>query len=1034
MNSLNISRHYWELPELTQINRLPAHSCLIPFDSFESAAEGRGEDSSRFMSLDGTWEFHLYDRPQEADWTDEKDWRPMPVPSNWTLQDTGDEPIYTNVQMPWTNNPPLVPEENPTGVYRRIFELPVGWEDRRTVIHFAGAESCLEVFVNGHFAGLHKDSRLPAEFDISAYVSDGPNTVVARVIRWSDGSYIEDQDHWWMAGLHRSVYLYSTEHVWLRDTFAEGDLDLESRNGILTFRTELGFTPEIGSHLEGDPKTFTGPEEDYTVKVELLDGHRCVLTRSARISGRYREDEYRLDWEERVQGVRPWSSEHPNLYRLVVTLSNRHGVVMDIRTLRTGFRNIRIEDRRLLINGRAVMIKGVNRHDHHPETGKTVDEATMLADIRLLKQFNFNAVRTSHYPNDVRWYELCDEYGIYVMDEANIEAHDNYTTICRDPRWRSAFVERVSNMILRDRSHACIFSWSLGNETGNGENHAAAAEAARRLGGNRILHHEGEVKDRWVQTGNIYVGGHNRHNDLVDPMYPSIAEMIQWAVEARDPRPAVLCEYSHAMGNSNGCLKDYWEAFWNYKGLQGGFIWDWVDQGLTKTDDRGREYWAYGGDFGEKIHDFDFCINGMVWPDRTPHPAMYEFRKLVQPVTMEAVDAAEGRFLLTNRQDFSGLNGLSLSWTVEADGRPVDAGRMDLPQLAPGETAMLVVPLIIPDSPVGEELFATFHFTLKEDTAWADAGHEAAWEQFALASPAPAQAVTEPTANPAVVTEEDGRLILSGGSWKAVVLSGRISEISRDGSDFFSAYPELNTWRAPTDNDEIRGWSGQETKPAGLWRDAGFNRMVLKDTGAQRTTTADGREAVLLTQTWHGSDPDKPVLHQMTLSTTASGALELNSRFDWHPDLPDLPRVGIKMALKPGFEELEWFGKGPWENYRDRDCAPVGRYASNVSDMFVPYILPQENGNRTEVRELVLRRQSDGTDIRFRGFFEFTAGHYSADELGSRLHPNELVPVSDTLLTLDLHQRGLGTASCGPDTLEKYRLPAGSYTFAFTIE
>ncbi len=605
MRPSNISRNFWELPELTEINKLPAHSCLIP-------QSDSPENSDRYLSLDGDWDFRLFSRPDEAVFDSTDGWNSIPVPSNWTMQDVGDKPIYTNVQMPFDNNYPLVPEDNPTGVYQRQFELPMSWQGKRIVIHFGGVESYLEIHVNGVFAGMSKDSRLPAEFDISTLVQTGSNEITARVIRWSEGSYLEDQDHWWMAGIYRSVYLYCTESAFIEDIHITSDFDVDKRSGILNFESIIGFSWEIGSNRNGDGKTFTGPISDYFLEVSLLDGKHKILNRSGRVSASYRRSEYRLDWEESLPGVVPWSSENPYLYSLQAVLRESDGTIIDIRTVRVGFRHICIADRELLINGQAVMIKGVNRHEHDDVTGKTISRESMIADIRLLKQFNFNAVRTSHYPNDPLWYDLCDEYGIYVMDEANVESHDNYAVICRDPRWKKAITERVMNMVLRDKNHPCIFGWSLGNESGNGNNHAAAAAMVRAYDSSRILHHEGEVKQDWTQGANDYNGGNNRNNDLVNPMYPPIDSVIRYAVENRDPRPMILCEYSHAMGNGNGTLKEYWDAFWSCKGLQGGFIWDWVDQGIRKTDEQGLAYWAYGGDFGEKIHDFDFCINGMI--------------------------------------------------------------------------------------------------------------------------------------------------------------------------------------------------------------------------------------------------------------------------------------------------------------------------------------------------------------------------------------------------------------------------------------
>ncbi|MDC7221978.1 MAG: glycoside hydrolase family 2 TIM barrel-domain containing protein [Spirochaetales bacterium] len=1030
MKPLNLSKKLWEMPELPQINRLPAHSCLLPYGDSQGALRRDKESSPWYCSLDGVWEFNLYQNPEEASLETEGNWGTIPVPSNWTMEGFWDKPIYTNVQMPWENNYPLVPEANPTGVYRKTFSLEDNWAKRRTVIHFGGVESYFELYVNGTFAGMGKDSRLPSEFDISSLVREGENELIVKVLRWSDGSYVEDQDHWWMAGIYRSVYLYSTDHAYLEDIFARGDYDLATGEGILTLDSKVNFTLAIGEGQEGNGQSYSGPMEDFLLTAKLYEGDRLIHCRQGTVDFSYRVSGYHIFWEDRFPGIKPWSAEHPNLYTLVFELSGPEGDVRDIRSFRTGFRNIVIKERELLINGQPVMIKGVNRHEHDDRTGKTISRESMIRDIKLLKQFNFNAVRTSHYPNDVEWYELCDEYGIYLVDEANIEAHDNYAVLARDPRWRNAFQERIMNMVRRDKNHPSIFSWSLGNETGNGENHAFACDMVRAYDPSRIIHHEGEVKKYWYQewSGNTYKGGNNRDNDMINPMYPSIEAIIDHAVKGEDPRPVILCEYSHAMGNSNGTLKEYWDAFYSYKGLQGGFIWDWVDQGILKTDNKGRDYWAYGGDFDELKHDFDFCINGMVWPDRTPHPSMFEFKKLAQPITMEALSVKEGRFSLTNRHYFSHLDDYELNWTVEVEGIPKESGKTDLPQVGPFETKALNIAYDWPGLKEGEEAFITFRFCLKKESPWAPAGHEVAWEQFSLSS----KTLALPKARYGLgeLMVEGNRVILSGGDWniEGDLEKGMLISWNREGKALFTSFPELNVWRAPTDNDEIRGWNGQESKPAGLWKKAGLNNLKLIKASLGPVVKD---KALLLSRTYCGSAEDLTIKHTLKISLDESGALILENSFDISDDWPDLPRLGIKMETVPGFEELTWFGKGPWENYCDRSCAPVGFYRSTVAEQFVPYILPQENGNKSEVRRMTLQKGEE--KLEFSGRFEFGVSHYRADDLEKSYHTNELEARDETVITLDLKQRGLGTASCGPDTLDKYKILPGRYEFPIKL-
>jgi beta-galactosidase len=1031
MKALNISKNFWEMPELTHINRLPAHSCLSPYGERDKALEGIREGSPWFTSLDGTWDFNLYDKPEDAPVKGIDSWDSINVPSNWTMEGFRDKPIYTNVQMPWDNNYPLVPKENPTGVYHRSFTISPEWAKRRTVIHLGGVESYFELYVNGTFAGMDKDSRLPSEFDISPLIKEGDNEVLVKVLRWSDGCYVEDQDHWWMAGIYRSVYLYSTDHAYVEDVFCQGDYDLDTGEGILSLDTKVNFTGEVGENQNYHGQFFTGPLDDYSLTISLYEGERLIFSRQGTVEASYRIKGYHIEWKDRLSGIKPWSAEHPHLYTLLIELSDQKGNSCDIRSFRTGFRHIKVEDRELLINGQPVMIKGVNRHEHDDRTGKTISRESMIRDIKLLKQFNFNAVRTSHYPNDTLWYDLCDEYGIYLVDEANIEAHDNYSILCRDSRWKNAFEERIMNMVKRDKNHPSIFSWSLGNETGNGENHAAVCDLLRAYDPSRLIHHEGEVKRYWSQdwSGNTFTGGSNRDNDMINPMYPTIGEIIEHAVKGEDPRPVILCEYSHAMGNSNGTLKEYWEAFYAYKGLQGGFIWDWVDQGLIKTDREGVEYWAYGGDFAEEKHDFDFCINGMVWPDRTPHPSMYEFKKLAQPVTMEAFASLEGRFGLINRMYFSNLEDLSLAWVIEVEGEFFSQGVVDLPQVAPGDRVPLFVDYELPSLKKGEEAFLTFRFTLNKDVSWAEAGHEVAWEQFPLKGLVREREDITPTCSASIV-EEGSQIILTGGAWRIIGdrKTGELVSWQKEGQELFTEFPALNVWRAPTDNDEIRGWDGQENKSAGIWKRAGLNQLEMTET---HLTVVKEEKALLLKRIYFGHDKGLPLTHTLKISLNSRGEISLDNRFDIDSSLPDLPRLGLKMQTVPGYKQVEWFGKGPWENYCDRNSAPVGLYSGTVEEQFVPYILPQENGNKTAVRRMTLKGEEG--EFTFRGLFEFSLSHYGSEELENSFHTNELVPREETVVTIDLKQKGVGTNSCGPDTLDQYRVYPGTYNLYLSM-
>lgn len=1061
----------WEQPELTNLNRLQARATLLPYKTVAQARGGNREDSPWYKSLNGAWKFRLVKNPESVPSTffqpkaSEASFKPIAVPGNWTMQGY-DKPHYTNVQMPWTNNPPFVPDENPTGLFRKSFTVPKEWKDRRIILHFGGVESVLYVYVNGQQVGMSKDSRLPAEFDITRYVKPGSNMLAAMVIRYSDGSYLEDQDHWWMAGIYRDVYLYSTDKAYFEDIFACATLDDKYRDGILKIKAKLGFADE--------------PESDFTVEAVLFDNNRAVCKLSANISAWYRVNSGACEMDAHVRSPKPWSAEQPNLYTLVVSLIDSKGRVIERTSCNVGFRTIEVKDRELLINGKPVLIKGVNRHDHHDTLGKLIPRETMIQDIEVLKQFNFNAVRTSHYPNDPLWYDLCDEYGIYVLDEANVESHANYHTLCRDPRWSDAFYERIMNMVLRDKNHACVIGWSLGNESGYGENHDRAADAVRSYDPSRFLHHEGALKRRWRQGGNVYDPHGSRANDIIDPMYPHIDVLKENATHTSkaEYRPFIMCEYTHAMGNSNGNLKEYWDLIKKYKGLQGGFIWDWVDQGILKSDDPavapqelwrtqvsggkanmavgkgqsdlgaltlkeldvarkechkpgGKFCWAYGGDFGDEPNDANFCINGMIWPDRTPHPGMFEFKKLVQPVKMTLKN---NKLSITNEQYFTDLSWLKGEWSLKVNGRLVQKGLLPLLRTVSGAVSHVALPLKPPDLKTGEELLLMVSFKARNSTSWCKAGHEVAWEQFALGQNRKAAVMPASSAAPEV-KDGKGAITVSAGKLSVVFSRqrGEMVSMKHDGKELLVKGPKLNVWRAPTDNDGIKRWSGQKNKPLGKWLAAGLNKLLFGKPEVSVRRRGSSVE-VAISQSAQGKGCEHGFEHLHVYRINADGSVSVRNRVVADKDLPELPRIGVAMQFVPGLEQLEWFGCGPHESYCDRKSgAPVDLYKSTVADQYVPYIMPQEHGNKVDVRWM---RLSDGRrklTIHANKLMECSASHFTADDLFKAHHSNELKPRDEVIVNVDYQQRGLGTGSCGPQTLEKYQVKPGKYEFGYTI-
>jgi beta-galactosidase len=925
--------------------------------------------------------------------------------------------------MPFPGEPPHVPKDNPTGVYRRTFELPADWQKRRTVIHFGGAESLLHVSINGRAVGVSKDSRTPAEFDITDFVEPGTNLVACVVVKWSDASYLEDQDHWRLAGLQREVFLYSTDTIFIQDVFARALLDQDITHGTL----------EVDVSVDG-PGRFDLPTR---VAVELIDPDGRPVPSAklfADIAAASRESAgqspNRRAWatvtlRADIANPRAWTAETPQLYSVVVTLGDADGRVIEATRVRTGFRRVEIRNRQLLLNGQPVLIKGVNRHDSSPVHGKAVTRDEMLADIRTMKRFHFNAVRTSHYPNDPAWYDLCDEYGLYVVDEANIESHDFYTEICRDPNFASAFVDRAIGMVARDKNHPSIIAWSLGNESGYGANHDAMAAWIRHYDKTRVVHYEGAIAQM-----SSWDKGHAA-TDIVCPMYATIASIVEWSRTTRDWRPLILCEYSHAMGNSNGSLADYFAAFETHHGLQGGFIWEWIDHGILQRSRDGRDFWAYGGDFGDKPHDANFCADGLVWPDRTPHPAMWEFKKLAQPVGVEAVDLERGVFRIRNKNWFTPLEDLVGDWEVTVEGVPYASGPVTVPPVAP-QCSVEITP-DRPDLPPDGECWVMFRFRKLSATTWAPAGEEIAWEQFQLRK-GPVPVHGEAGAAEWRIDPFSDAITARRGAIEVVfrATSGGMATIRLDETEIVLVGPRACVWRAPTDNDGIKSWSGQDGKALGRWQTWGLDRATETVTDL----TIEGPSRVVVHSRISTASIAIAATHEQVFDFCGDGSIAVTHTLTFADDLNDLPRAGVRIVVAPAFQRLEWFGRGPRESYWDRKAgAPVGLYHGTVTDQYVPYILPQEHGNKTDIRWISLRRADGaGLRVRARGLLECNATHLAAEDLARAFHTPDVAPREEVFLHVDLHQRGLGTASCGPDTLETYRIGAGRHEFGYTLE
>lgn len=989
---------HWENPELLSFGRLPARSSF------------KHEDS---ISLNGPWRFRRYPFPADvpSSWAQpalrDQEWQVVNVPSLWTMDPEvpEDQPIYTNVLMPYRNEPPLTPQLNPTGVYRRTINIPARWENKRIVIEFGGVENCFYLYCNGKEVGFAKDCRLPSEFDLTDYLHVGDNSLAIQVLRFSDSSYIEDQDQWWHAGIHRDINLYATDEVYIRDIFAKPGLDVTANTGHVSVEVRLG----------GEHRAPLNHRVEIAVKGIGSNAKAKLVTETLGKSNYYAVTGKGpfVKLELPMGRVKSWTAETPNLYELTVTLTDELGGLLQTATQRIGFRDIRITNRELLINNQPVLIRGVNRHDHCDKTGKIITEELMRLDIETMKRHNINAVRTSHYPNDSLFYDLCDEYGMYVVDETNLEAHHHYAQLGLDPYWSNAFLSRVTRMVERDKNHASIIMWSMGNETGYGPSHAAMAAWTKSYDPTRPIHNENAICEQQISSD---WNGHHEGTDVVCPMYPSVQEIIDHAKAGNDPRPLIMCEYAHAMGNSCGNLQEYWDAIETYPGLQGGFIWEWLDHGLLQEKD-GETYWAYGGDFGEMRHDLNFVCDGLCWPDRTPHSSLLEYKKIIQPITVTKL--SKQRYKINNRDYFTDLKKYTGKWTLLLNGNPLKSGAIKGLDAAPQRSQLFQLDYELPGLTPGGALSIVFEFRLKRDSSWASKGHLVAVEQFQLASKKAAKPRTKPiTVKDGVLKAGHNTLKFSGAGLKSWQV-GRTNVLLRG--------PELNLWRAPIDNDGIKGWSGQDHKALGKWQAAGIDKLELShelidsnedEVVCKTIAHATGGSLTMVTTYRLGESDDLLVHHEFS-----------------NPDFRDLPRVGVRLVLPSQFEQFDYFGRGPDEYYCDRKSAGVVRWhKSTVSDQYVPYILPQEHGNKTDVKALNLSSNKLTLSVIPEADVEASATHYPAELLTPAFHTFDIAPEKNTYLCLDAKQRGLGGASCGPDTLPEYLVGDEHYEMKYRLK
>lgn len=1004
------SNHDWENEAVFAINKEEGRSTFIPFASAGEMKSGDfyrypwlEPESSRRIPLNGIWKFNWADRPENSPEDfyktgyDVSGWDEIPVPSNWEMLGYG-TPIYTNYTYPHLNVPPFImpqkgytaeTEPNPTGSYRRDFNIPSEWKGKRIFIHFDGIYSAAYIWVNGKKVGYTQGANNDAEFDITKYVKTGNNTLAVQVFRWSDGSYLEDQDMFRLSGIHRDVYLVATPQTRLRDMYLTSETDAPWDKAVMNISAEIAnySKKSTGAVLK---VTLTDPEGKAVGTADIETG-TISGSGSATVTGSINVTDPEL-----------WSAETPHLYTVDFELLDKNGNTLEATTQKFGFRKIEIKDNRVFINGRQVFFKGANRHDIHPQYGKAVPVESMIEDILMFKRFNLNTIRTSHYPNDAKMYALYDYYGLYVMDEADLECHGNMS-LSDNPSWKPAYVDRVVRMVERDKNHPSVIFWSLGNECGGGQNFVAAYNAAKDLD-DRPIHYEGM-------------------NDAVDidsKMYPSLEEMARLDRLPRN-KPFFLCEYAHAMGNAVGNLDQYWDYIENHsERMIGGCIWDWVDQGINMKGQASDRYY-FGGSFGDHPNDFDFCCNGLTTPDRRVTPKLIEVKKVYQ--YMEFNPAGENRIEIYNKYNFLNLNNFKLKYSVIENGDTAGSGEIALPDCEPGRKVIVEIPYSGLTDGSGE-YFLNLDAVLTEDCLWAEAGHSVATEQIYLKGGWEKPAAADKGGQAfKVVTERDGAVIFRSGQTEITFssVSGTMTGLRYGGKDMIHCHNGFTFNGYRSINNDSRTWQGQS--------------VALKEFTWKKNDTGN---AVTVQTSFEAVSGKTTVPYTVTYTLYPSGEIDVAAEFVTGENF-NLPRLALQASLDRSLENIVWYGRGPAENYQDRkDAVYVGRYTSTVSDMREWYVRSQSMGERCDTRWLELT-DGDGNGLRIAALdrtFDFSALHYTDKDLWETKYGHDLPSVerAEVILNLDCIQRGIGNASCGPGPRPEFEIKKDSvYSYSFRI-
>jgi len=1021
----------WKKPEITQVNRLPARSSFFSFPERSQALAGDPSQSDRWMSLNGDWQFHLASSAEavdstfkDPDYRTDDSWSVLAVPSNWQMQGYG-RPHYVNIRYPFPMDPPHVPEANEIGLYRKLFVMPDSWQHQPIILHFAGVQSAFYLWVNGVYVGYSEGSMTPAEFDLSEYVVAGENLVAVQVFNYSAASYLECQDFWRMGGIFRDVYLYATPDIRIGDVIHNCDFNEDFTRCILKVAVKLS-----------DHAATREKHRGLELSVTLMDALGKVCGQSTVSVFMNPGAEHTEIFELPILQPDLWSAETPSLYQMLVESYDDAGALIECIPMKIGLRKVEIVDGELKVNGNRVIIKGVNRHEWTPENGRTIDREWMIRDICLMKQANINAVRTSHYPNHPLWYELCDQYGLYVMDEANIESHglwSEHIFIGELPEWKNAIMDRGLSMVARDRNHACIFSWSLGNECGVGSNFDELAAQIRALDPTRPIHYESQNPCNSKELSPF---------DISSCMYPSPRKNHRgdrWALDelamADADRPVIVCELAHAMGNSTGNFQEFWNVIEDpaYPRLQGGFIWDWVDQGITQVAPDGSEFFAYGGYFGDEPNDRNFCQNGLISADRKPHPGLSEVKRCYQWVKFAYWEASNGLLLLKNTYECWSLEDFDLWWTLLENGKPVTSGIVELTAPA-GKQETVRIPYFHYPRKKHFEYFLNVEIVTRKSKSWADARHKVASEQWLIQAPMgkSPEKRGDSVQNLDWDRQQD-RIIVNGNDFSMQwdLQNGLLDRLDYGWGNLLQSGPHCSFFRAPTDNDLGGGWGQSYTRS---WFDAGLDQPVESVKYVNTALASDGVLTIAFEKIAKIKTGEISIRQEYEIEP--DGRLLVRNLFRIPDGLPDLAKVGNTLIVDGALSRVSWYGRGPLESYSDRKSSQfVGIYHSKVEDWLFPYSRPQESGNRTDVRWADFT-DGNGRGIRVEGMHtvNVNASYYRAQDLASAQYLFEAPRQPNLFLCVDFAQMGVG----GDDSWSQrvhtpYRLFERSYEYEYRI-